>query len=393
MPSFVCLDQDLGGKGPPMLSRMKHAVVRGCAAVGHKLTRLSHPRLAVQESRRPPVGVPPVVAPDERPAPAQQPPAISPFAQIEEVLKLIKPWAGEVPAGYVVDFLGILTDGKFLRTTAGPFTGGHVTTTLPTVATHGERWFEVADWLASAYEAREHYVAVSLGAAYGAQLVGAWKALQAINPLPSRLVAVEPVAENCAWIRSHMITNGINAGDHWIIQAAMGCDNEPILFPVAEAGVSGNNCVATNSAQVRRIYLDTLRRDAECERVLENIFLYNSTGIVRDVGDGFRGEVKFVSAVTLQDVLGPLDRVDLLEVDIQESEVNVFPPYMPLVDRKVRRVHIGTHGGQVHDMIRALFAKSGWEIVFDYAPDARYLTERGPLDVSDGVLTARNPQV
>jgi len=46
----------------------------------------------------------------------------------------------------------------------------------------------------------------------------------------------------------------------------------------------------------------------------------------------------------LGDVLSPFDRVDLLEVDIRQSEMIVFPPYMDLVNRRVRRVHAGTHG-------------------------------------------------
>ena len=51
-----------------------------------------------------------------------------------------------------------------------------------------------------------------------------------------------------------------------------------------------------------------------------------------------------VSAVTLQDILGPFDSVDYVESDIQQSEILVFPPSMQLLKRKVRRVHIGTHG-------------------------------------------------
>jgi len=111
------------------------------------------------------------------------------------------------------------------------------------------------------------------------------------------------------------------------------------------------------------------------------------------MGFGYSGELKFVSAVTLRDVLSPFDRVDLLEVDIQQSEMIVFPPCMDLVSRRVRRVHVGTHGREAHDLLGALFSAAGWEIVFDYAPDSRHMTERGPLELGDGILTARNPAV
>ena len=44
------------------------------------------------------------------------------------------------------------------------------------------------------------------------------------------------------------------------------------------------------------------------------------------------------------------------------------------------------------DMLRALFAGAGWEIVFDYGP-GKHITPRGPLALGDGILTARNPAV
>jgi hypothetical protein len=374
-----------------MLQTLKRAALRAVRAAGHRLLRLGHPPLAVHAAQVPLVGVRTPADGIDRVA-TESGPAVDRFAEIDQLLDAITPWSGDVPPGYAVDFLGILIDGRFLWNEFGPFVGRHVSTVRPTVANYGEGWFEVADWLASAHEARGRYVAISLGASFGRQLVGAWKALQALNPLPSLLVAVEPVPENCAWLRSHMATNGIDPGDHWIVQAAIAGDNEPILFPVGAPGTGRNSCVELNSVRFRRTAVDLLRRDGECERVLANVLLHNSTGIVHDFGGGYSGEVKFVSAVTLQDVLGPIDRVDLLEVDIQLSEAEIFPPCMALVNRKVRRVHVGTHGREVHELVRALFSRAGWEIVFDYAP-GKHVTARGTLDLGDGILTVRNPAV
>ena len=374
-----------------MFTMIQRAVLDKINALGHKLIRLSHPPLSLSMGDASLVGVSPVISPGDL-STENPTPTVHNFAEIDELLSLIEPWSGDVPAGYDVDFLGILTDGKFLWYRTEPFAGRHVSTSRPTLSTHGEGLFEIADWIVSTREARGRYVAISLGACFGSQLVGAWKALQAVNPLPSMLVAVEPIPENCRWIRSHMVRNGINPDDHWIIQAGMGFDNEPILFPVGAPGAGRNNCVAINSAQSRRTYVHVLRRDGDSERVLENILLHNSTGIVEDFGGGFSGEVKFVSAVTLRDVLSPFDHVDLLEVDIQQSEVAVFSPYMELVSRKVRRAHVGTHGHDSHDIMRALFLRSGWEIFFDYSPETRHMTERGPLNIGDGILSVRNPK-
>jgi hypothetical protein len=375
-----------------MLQMIKRAALRGIRAAGHRLLRLSHPPLVVEAAKGPLVGVRVQGENADRSGGEGRKSAVDHFVEIDRLLEQITPWSGEVPSGYAVDFLGILIDGKFIWNETGPFGGHHVSTSRPTVANYGEGWFEVADWLASARDARGRYVAVSLGAAFGPHLVGAWKAVQALNPLPTLLVAVEPVPENCTWMRSHMATNGVDPDDHWIIQAAIAADNQPVLFPVGAPGSGRNSCVEINAEPFRQTAMDLLRRDGACERVLENILLHNSTGIVRELGFGLTAEIKFVSAVTLRDVLAPIERVDLLEVDIQRSESEIFSPAMDLVSRKVRRVHIGTHGSDVHDMQRALFARAGWEIVFNYGP-GKHVTPRGPLDIGDGILTARNPAV
>ena len=374
---------------------VKRAILRAIRAAGYMLVPLplGDPAALRAGGPTPTAARPPLAVDRDRPPGGTAGPRVDRFAEVEALLRLISPWSGDVPGGFSVDFLGIRTDGSFLWNKAGPFGGRYETTSLPTVASYGEAWFEVASWLLSARDAKDRYVAISLGAAFGAQLVGAWKALHAINPLPARLVAVEPVPENCRWMRSLMTTNGIDPDDHWIIQAAVGADNEPVLFPVGAPGSGLNESVITNSAQSRRAYADLLRRRGHSERVLDNILVHNSTGLTRDLGHGYSGEVKFVSAVTLRDVLAPFDRVDLLEADVQHAEANVIPPFMDHLNRKVRRVHIGTHGREAHDLLRALFARAGWEIVFDYAPNARHETARGPMDLGDGILAARNPQV
>jgi hypothetical protein len=75
-------------------------------------------------------------------------------------------------------------------------------------------------------------------------------------------------------------------------------------------------------------------------------------------------EIKLVSAITLRELLRPFERIDYLEADIQQSEIVVFPPFIDLLRKKVRRIHIGTHGKDVHWTLHDLFAENGWEIVF-----------------------------
>jgi FkbM family methyltransferase len=379
-----------------MLHLMKRALRRSLRSVGYAVVRIPEDKapavLRISAARE--ASAKPVAANVSQQSPAQVArPTRDRFAEIDALLSLVTPWSGRVPEGYIVDFLGILTKGSFLWNRTGPFDAYDVDTALPTLTTYGEGLFEVAEWFYSAREATDQYVVVSLGAAYGAQLVGAWKVLQAINPLPARLVAVEPVPENCEWIRQHMSANGINPDDHWILQTALGSDNEPMLFPVGAPGTGLTSGVETNSPEARKALASTLRIRDQSDVVLENILMYNATGLTHKLAHGYTADVKFVSAMTLRDVLGPFERIDLLEVDIQGSEVPVISPCMDLINRRVRRLHVGTHGQDIHKTLRGMFSAAGWEFVFDYSPGARHVTERGSLEISDGILGLRNPAV
>jgi hypothetical protein len=320
--------------------------------------------------------------------------------EFQRELEILKPWSGQVPQGFLADFLGGLTDIRFRpllgldHSSAG---GGHAATSLPTLGDggNGEGWFEAVTWMAAAREARERFVMISLGAHYGAQLVGAHRMLQAVNPMPSTLVAVEAEPENFAWIADHMRDNGIDPDAQWLIPMAISSSREPVLFPVGSPGIGSNNCFATNAANSRRIYADLIVRDGNPETALRSLLVDNATGFTQPVHPGlpYMTEVKLVSAVTLEDLLGPFDRVDFIEADIQQSEIIVFPPFMDILRKKVRRIHIGTHGKDVHESLRSLFADSGWNIVFSFAPNAQHECGLGRFELNDGILTVTNPAI
>ncbi len=309
----------------------------------------------------------------------------------------IKPFAGEVPRGFAVDFIGALTDANF-RTMWGvdpATTGGtFVETKLPTIA-DGEGWFEAANWVMAAREARDRFVMVTLGACYGSQAVGSYKALQQLNPMPYKLVAVEPEPDNVQWVIRHMRDNGIDPDDQWIVSQAIGDKNDPVLFPVGSPGSGAQNCFSTNENAAREFYVKEIIKSGRVEEALTNLLMHNTTGLKKDLVPGssynFMSEIKVMSAVTLKDILSPFDIVDYVESDIQQSEILVFPPFMDLLKKKVRRIHIGTHGREVHDTLLALFKRDGWEIVFDFAPNMTHNSALGSFVTNDGVLTVRNP--
>ena len=60
---------------------------------------------------------------------------------------------------------------------------------------------------------------------------------------------------------------------------------------------------------------------------------------------------------------------------------------MDILRKKVRRVHIGTHGKGVHEVRATLFAEPGREIVFSYQPNSEHDSPLGRFTTNDGVLT------
>src|SRR5579864_6274463 len=311
----------------------------------------------------------------------------------------VAPWSGEVPRGYLVDFSGALTDAQF-RTMFGvdPATvgGGFQTTRLPVIE-DGEGWFEAANWVLAAREAKTRFVMITLGACYGAQAIGSYRVLQQLNPMPCKLVALEPVPENLEWVARHFRDNGLDPDEHWLVPHAIAADTAPILFPIGAPGSGAQNSIATNGRDARQFYVDVFTKAGPeaANTALRNLLLHNTTGLTRDLvpGTDFKAEIQLVSALTLRELLNPFDRVDYLESDIQQSEIEVFPPFVDLLRRKVRRIHIGTHGKDVHWRLHDLFAENGWEIVFSFEPNARHDTVLGSFDTNDGVLTVRNPDL
>jgi hypothetical protein len=323
----------------------------------------------------------------------------------------ITPWAGKTPAGYTVDFLGTLTDKAFDVTFTGDPSkvgGKHVETALPVLDdTHpetadivhwrGERWFEAVNWFVAAREARGEFVMLTLGAWLGGQAVGCHRALRLLNPMPCRLVAVEPMADNVALIGQHFRTNGIDPDAHWIVPMAVNDTADPVLFPVAPRAMGPQNCFSTNERSMREFYCREIVAADKSAEAVADLMLRNSTGITIPgkslTGEPMHAEVKYVSATTLDVLLGPFARIDYLEADIQQSETRVFPPFIDLLRRKVRRVHIGTHGKDAHWMLHDLFAGNGWDIVFNYGPQTTHQTVLGTFKTEDGVLTVRNPDL
>ena len=274
--------------------------------------------------------------------------------------------------------------------------GGFVQTKHPQIGNgkNAEPWFEAVNWVMAAIEAKDCFSMISLGASFGAQAVGAWRALKALNPLSCRLVTVEPVPDKFDLLVHHFQQNGIDPHEHWILPMAVSASTDPVLFQFAAPGSGAQDGHSTNEIRERKRYLSEFLRSGFALQAFGDLLLHNTTSLVPKIGLKERSAVvKYVSAITLAELLAPFDHVDLLASDIQPSEAVVFPPFLSLLKAKVRRLHIGTHSRTAHASLHHLFAHAGWEIVFSYEPSSAHDSELGRFKTSDGILTLRNPDL
>jgi hypothetical protein len=83
--------------------------------------------------------------------------------------------------------------------------------------------------------------------------------------------------------------------------------------------------------------------------------------------------------------------VDLIDLDVQGAELEVLEAAAGELDKKVKRVHIGTHGRTVEEGLRSLFRRLGWQCLRSFECASSVKTEWGTISFQDGVQTWVNP--
>lgn len=309
----------------------------------------------------------------------------------------IEPWSGPVPAGYVVNVLGVLRSQDYLigverQANAHLEDSAYQAKTLRPTISDGEEYFEWLDVLAAVRSAKESFTMIELGAGYAARSVNANAALNYFNQIPRRFVVVEGEDQHFTWAQEHFRTNGIDPADHWFVNALVNATGRPELFVHAPGRYSNMILDETGITEI----LDNVERLDRSHAVLCSLVREGDIGTRIDIADSHHDnvplEVGYISAVTLNTILQPLDFVDYLDVDIQYAEQSVIPASMNLLAARVKRLHIGTHAPDIHDALEALLRQAGWRIVFSVDPQIQHATPWGSFVTSDGILTAVNPR-
>ena len=294
------------------------------------------------------------------------------------VLDFFRPWRGWVEPGWDVNFLGVRTRVSFfsLYEQLDDYSKRRlVTARLPIP---NEDYFEWIALLEAASEARRSFTMVELGAGWGRWLVNGIAALRARGELPYHVVGVEPEPTHFTWMTKHLDDNDVDPRRATLIEAAVAANDGSVWFHVGEAADWYGQSIASpqeaaTGTERRRAPRSLLRR--------------------RRAGPGAGRAVDLVRAVSVRTVLQPLDRVDLIDVDIQGAEADCLEPASDVLDGSVRRVYVATHDRANEERLRTLFLELGWTSVYDFAGGGTSETPWGRIMFEDGAQLWLNPKL
>jgi FkbM family methyltransferase len=281
------------------------------------------------------------------------------------VFKGLATWHGWADPGWEINFLGVRTRVSFFSLYEQLADFSTRRWVRPEHPIPNEDYFEWITLLEAVSEADDSFTMVELGAGWGKWIVNGVAALRARGDLPYRVVGVEAEPMHFRWMRQHLEDNEIDLRRATLIEAAVAAEDGYVWFHVGEAA----------DWYGQRIARSEERADAAAQR---------------RTNPAETRTVKPVRAVSLNRMLAPFNRIDLVDVDIQGSEASVLEPAAATLDVKVKRIYVATHDRKNEERVRALFRSLEWEPVYDYPCKAESATPWGRIMFEDGVQVWRN---
>jgi FkbM family methyltransferase len=216
---------------------------------------------------------------------------------------------------------------------------------------------ELTEWRAvfdAIEDASARLTMLEIGAGFGRWTVNAAAALRAYRPeLKHRFVAVEAEPTHYRWLEQHTRANGLRrwsrAGSCKLIRAA----------------------VSSHTGQDKFFF--------------GNPEDWYGQVLVRPENEGADAPVTRVRTVTLSSLLQPLGCIDLIDLDIQGTELEVLTEAAHALG-KVRRIHVETHSDQIDEQLPAVLEQAAghWEQEIAIPLGTRCPTVLGEADFAEG---------
>ena len=307
--------------------------------------------------------------------PKFDPGQVGPFRHHHPVFSAFIPFSGPVPVDFEVDFIGMRTRREFMRVI--PNYG----CSIPAVE---EDYFEWIDVLQSVRDARNKYTMIELGAGYGSWAVRAALAARqlGIEHIKVGLAEAEPM--HLSWLRQTLQDNGIRPEEAAIYDCAVSDENGSTDFYVGMPDDFGPDTS-------RHWYGQAISKSYEkpADSAMNPAQIYCGQPVVT-YASGWKAIT--VRKMDIRDILSQFDDIDLLDLDVQGEELKILTASADLLDRQVKRLHIGTHGLELEEGLRKLLGQRGWFPVRDYGFHKVNPTPFGEVQFVDGVQSWINPR-
>jgi hypothetical protein len=227
--------------------------------------------------------------------------------------------------------------------------------------TLNEEMFEWVDIVETVLASSGSYVIVYLGTGYGRWLVNAGLLARRFSRMPF-LVGVEAEDTHFSWLKQHLSDNEISSAEQRLFHAPIGGGRQDVPFTLGHAE----------------------------EWYGQSVLPSTDYGF----GNWPNARVELRRSITLEDAIGDLSAVDLLDLDIQGMEREVVSSSIEFITGHVRRLHIGTHSREIEKNLRTLMTEAGWKSRFDYGcATPNQQTPAGMVDFQDGVQSWINPHL
>jgi FkbM family methyltransferase len=262
--------------------------------------------------------------------------------------------------GYLTNFLGVRIDPKFLPTILRG-RGGQVEG-IPIPA----NWHaDIAEWgaaLRAVDLAHGTFTMIELGCGWGCWMNNTGVAARRVG-LDVHVIGVEGDGGHVGFAREALAENGFEPDQTTVRRGIAAAMRGIALFPrQEEAGVHwGLEPIFGATEEQRRTARQSGRYDE-------------------------------LPMVTLDELVAPHPRIDLLHVDIQGSETNFIAGYLALLRSRVAYIVLGTHSRQIEGQILEMLLSDGWKLEIE-RPAIVSLAGSSPQLIVDGVQGWRNPDL
>jgi FkbM family methyltransferase len=281
----------------------------------------------------------------------------APTGTSNPLLEPFTPFSTEPPpVGSFRDFIGSQTRCEFLPDGLASL-GGKILG--PPGSINGpihdpDEWFGT---LRSILEARDVLTVVELGAGWAPWLTACAVAARRVGITNVRLIGVEGSLGHVEYMRRNLSDNNVDPSSCTLIHGVVGAEDGIAYFPVLS---EPNN-------------------------------VYGSQATHGGEGTSGANEMEAVPSISLGTLLADHSRVDLIHCDIQGAEGEVLTAGRDVLNARVRRIVVGTHGRAIEKELMDLFSGMGWVLEADTACRFLQVGDRSLVLQVDGVQVWQNP--